>query len=530
MRSSDILFIFADVTTNQTKMNLKQFAIIILLILDSTFQVVAQNMKVIDFKLLENDLTANRYGTSKTDQNGETAALIKIVTPEKGFTFDGGSLGIVATEEHTGEIWLYVPRRAQKLIIQHQDYGVLRDYFYPIPIEGGKTYEMLIDIGTGHYASILSGLAQADIFVDGEFCGTSPVKKYLNYGRHTIRAIKDRYEGETTATITTGEGQDIRIIRVDMQDMSHLYGNVTVTVANNADIYYNGNLVGTGEWKTQLREGNYTVEARKADSDPAMTSFTVTAQQQNNIKATPPTPHTGWLSIYTRPRNVKATYNGTHLFNLTEVQTMPVGTYQVEFTRKGFVTQNHEYTVRRNETTSDTVTLERVTYVKPVAFYFGGAFTARSLSGISGILGAVFYRHDVQASYTFGLTESDIIYWEGNVNTATKYKMSSIGVKYGYQIPLMRQLAITPQVGYSYNFLSAIAAEAGNTTYGNGASSNSLSIGAKLVLAPMQNIHLFVAPEYMFTLSKDNLFTTIANNTNVTSDGFAVHVGLLANF
>ena len=41
------------------------------------------------------------------DQNGERAALIKIVTTERGFSFDGGTLGIVATEEHTGEIWLF---------------------------------------------------------------------------------------------------------------------------------------------------------------------------------------------------------------------------------------------------------------------------------------------------------------------------------------------------------------------------------------------------------------------------------------
>lgn len=494
-------------------------------------QVLAQNMKVIDFKLLENDLTANHYGTSRTDQNGETAALIKIATPEKGFTFDGGTLGIVDTEQHTGEIWVYVPRRALKLTIKHQDYGVLRDYVYPIPIQGGRTYEMLIDIGTGRYATILSGLAQADVYVDGELCGQSPVRKYLNYGKHTIRAIKDRYEGETTTTITTGEDQQgVRLIRVDMEDMSYLYGNVTVKTDDYADIYYNGQLVGTGEWETQLREGNYTVETRKANSDPSLTSFTVVAQQQNNVKATAPIPHTGWLSIYTRPRNVKATYNGSYPFNLTESQTLPVGTYQMEFTRKGYVTENHEYTVRRNETTVDTVTLQRVTYVKPIAFYFGGAYTVRTLSGVSGILGAVFYRHDIQASYTFGLTESDIIYWNGDVNTATKYKMQSIGVKYGYQFPLMRQLAITPQLGYYYNFLSANAAQSGNTTYGDGASSNALALGVKFVVVPVQHLYFFVAPEYTFTLSKDNLFTTISDNTNVTSDGFAVHVGLLANF
>ena len=92
----------------------------------------AQGLSVVNFRLLETDLTANMHGTRKMDQNGETAALIKIVTQERGFTFDGGSLGIVGTEFKNGEIWLYVPRRAQKITISHQSFGVLRDYYYPI--------------------------------------------------------------------------------------------------------------------------------------------------------------------------------------------------------------------------------------------------------------------------------------------------------------------------------------------------------------------------------------------------------------
>ena len=504
---------------------MKKLSTLLLLCVTIALQTMAQNMKVIDFQLLDRDLTANTKGTQRLDQNGETAALIKIATPERGFSFDGGMQGIVATEEHVGEIWLYVPRRAQKLIIQHPDYGVLREYFYPISIEGGRTYEMLIDIGTGRYATITTGVAKSEVYVDGEPCGVSPVRKYLNYGRHQIRAMKDRFEGETTATITTTEEQDIRLIHVDMQDMSHLYGDVQVTVDNKADIWYNGQLVGTGLWKTQLREGNYTIETRKADSDPAMTSFTVVAQRQNTIKATPPTQHTGWLHVYTRPRNVKSTP-----IDVSETQTLPVGTHQIEFSKKGYITQNHEYTVHRNETTRDTVTLQRVTYVKPLAFYFGGAFTVRTLSGISGILGVVFHRHDLQASYTFGLAESDIVYWNGDMNTATKYKMNSIAVKYGYQFPLMRQLAITPQVGYYYNYLSANAVAEGNTTYGDGAYSHALAVGIKLVVVPLQHLYIFAAPEYMFAMSKDNNFKSITNNCNFTGDGFSVHLGLLVNF
>ena len=498
-----------------------------LLILTSVFalNLQAQNLKVSKFGLLEKDLTANTFGTQKLDQNGEKAALIKIQAPEQGFSFDAGLLGIVAREEHNGETWLYVPRNSKKLTIQHKDYGVLREYYYNVPIEGGRTYEMYIDIGIGRYVTVASQIANSTIYIDGTNYGVSPVNKYLTYGRHTVRAIKDRYEGERTFMVMADDAEGIRLVNIEQRDMSEHFGDVTINVDNKADIYFEDRLVGTGSWKTQLREGTYVVETRKADCDPVKTSFTVIAQRQNTINANAPVPHTGWLHVFTRPRNVKTTP-----YDVSEALALPVGTYQLEFSRSGYVTQNKEYTVRRNEMTRDTITLQRVTYVKDFAFYFGGGITVRSLMGASGILGAVYQQHDLQASYTFGLSESDAVYWNGDQHTGTKYKMNSIGVKYGYQFPLMRQLAITPQIGYYYNFLSADAAASGNTIYGDGCSSSAIAIGAKLVVAPVQHLYLFVAPEYMFALSKDNNFKTITDSSNFSGDGFAVHAGLLVNF
>lgn len=69
----------------------------------------AQTISISSFKMLDTDLTANTAGTMETDQNGETAALIKVVTTQTGFTFDGGALGIVKTVQKPSEIWVYVP-------------------------------------------------------------------------------------------------------------------------------------------------------------------------------------------------------------------------------------------------------------------------------------------------------------------------------------------------------------------------------------------------------------------------------------
>ena len=515
----------------------KKLFVLTFFCLTVAMQAMAQGMKVVEFKLLENDLTANTRGTEKMDQNGERAALIKIQTPERGFTFDGGSLGIVATEEHAGEIWLYVPRRAQKLIVQHPAFGVMRDFYYPIPVSGGRTYEMLIDIGTGRYTNITSQVAGSAIYVDGENLGVGPIyNKYLNFGKHKVEAKKDRYEGEIDVWVTTEDDtKQNKMVNVEQRDMSDHFGDVTVTVENKADIFFEGKNVGNGIWQTQLREGTYVVETQKADCDPEKTSFTVVAQQQNRVQAAPPTMHTGRLGLYTKPRDVTATYNGDNPIDLTEVNTLPVGTYQISLSRKGYYSKSGlEYTVRHNETTRDTIALEKVRYIKPKTFYFGAGYTARSLGGVTALAGATYMNVDLQASYTFGFGASDPVHWystDGNDTylSSMTYKRSTIAVKLGYQFELTERLGITPQVGFEVERLSGTV-DKGTNSYGDGATANCVSVGAKLLWAPIERFYAFFNPAFSVGISKDDNFTRIADSSNIAAGGFMATVGVIFNF
>lgn len=107
----------------------------------------AQNISVKSFKALPMDMTASSLEGKRLDQNGEVAALIKVMTTETGFVFEGGTLGIVDTQQRVGEIWVWVPRSSRKITILHQQLGGLRDYRYPIDIEAERTYEMVLVTG-----------------------------------------------------------------------------------------------------------------------------------------------------------------------------------------------------------------------------------------------------------------------------------------------------------------------------------------------------------------------------------------------
>lgn len=105
---------------------------------------VAQDkLSVADFSINENDAEALTEGTKKLDQNGETCAIIKVIsTPVlKGLSFDSGNLGIVAVEEKTAETWVYVPRGVKKIKISHPQLGST-NYSFPTAIKAGRTYTM----------------------------------------------------------------------------------------------------------------------------------------------------------------------------------------------------------------------------------------------------------------------------------------------------------------------------------------------------------------------------------------------------
>ena len=501
----------------------------------ATIGASADGLNVVSFKLLETDLTANTRGTERRDQNGDKAALIKIVSPEKGFHFDGGSLGIVGTEQKAAELWLYVPPRAQKLTISHPVFGMLRDYYYPVSIQGGRTYEMLLDIGTGRYATITTSMARSLVYVDGENLGRAPIyNKYLNFGRHIVTASNDRFEGADTIYIMPNDEKKTNVFNVEMHNISHLFGDVKVTVDNKADIYFEGSLVGTGSWSTQLREGSYTVETRKADCDSVKSTFEVKRQQLNEFKAAPPIPHSGFLNIVTFPVTTTALLDGKSMMVAGETVTLPVGPHEISYSLRGYVPETRAYDVLHNETVADTVNMVPISYVRPSAFYFGGGINVRSLGGFTGILGMVLGNNDFQVSYTFGNTESKVAYWTSNTGAADEinritYKMNSIQVKYGYQIALMRRIGFVPQIGWSMNQLKGVQ-KAGTKMYGDGASQQALTIGAKLLFVPTQHVYLFAAPELGIGLKADETFNKIAEAAGFSTTTIGVQAGLILAF
>ena len=105
----------------------------------------AQSISITGFSLLETDFSAMNRDTRRLDRNGEPCALLRIETTETGFTFDGGLIGVTDVSYHKGEVWVYMPRGARKLSVSHSRFGYLRDWPFPFPVEGGRTYLLTLE-------------------------------------------------------------------------------------------------------------------------------------------------------------------------------------------------------------------------------------------------------------------------------------------------------------------------------------------------------------------------------------------------
>lgn len=118
-------------------------AMLLFLSHDLSAQEIEGSFSVQSFRPLEWDLDA-RSTKPMRDQNGKKAALIKVITSAEDLDFDVGLMGVVAVIREVGETWVYVPEHVRKITIRHKDFGVIRDYVFPEPVESAVTYEMVL--------------------------------------------------------------------------------------------------------------------------------------------------------------------------------------------------------------------------------------------------------------------------------------------------------------------------------------------------------------------------------------------------
>ena len=119
---------------------MKRILLILCLLLPGVVR--AQTLRIDDFRLDLADGAAADPRTMVPDLDGEPCSALRIETPLSGWTFDAGLGGIMDVRYVKGALILYVPASTRRLTVAHKEYGILRDWPVPSPLESGRTYTM----------------------------------------------------------------------------------------------------------------------------------------------------------------------------------------------------------------------------------------------------------------------------------------------------------------------------------------------------------------------------------------------------
>ena len=318
----------------------------------------AQTLSVTSFKPLDNDLTANLAGTQVKDQNGEVAALSKVVTTQTGFTFEGGMAGIVKTKQEVGEIWVYVPHGIQRITIKHPQLGVLRDYYFPCAIDEARTYEMVLAAGEvrtvvtqdagGSYLALTVEPKNASVYIDGKLQVSDGSGDYiiaLPYGEHQYRVEAGSYM--TEAGVVT-IGKEKQTLNIKLQ--SALAALTVNSTTPGTKIYVNEQLRGTDRWSGSLNEGMYFIEGRLDGHRSQKMSVTLGKQEQKAITLPALEPMYGMLDVNYKPIGAEVWLDGKQLGTSPDIfKNVFVGSHSLLIKKAGCAEHRETITIAEGE-------------------------------------------------------------------------------------------------------------------------------------------------------------------------------------
>ncbi len=218
--------------------------------------------------------------------------------------------------------------------------------------------------------------------------GTIPLNnKEMSSGIYTLRVQKEKYKDySTTITIEDGKTTTIR------PSLEANFTQVTLTTNEGADIYVDGNRLGTTRWTGTLELGEHSVETRQASHHSAYTNVHITPQSAGQtVTLNNPLPIYGSLIVDGSPADVAVYVDGKKVgASPLFVSELLIGTHKIRLEKEGYDKQEKtiaisegqehmlEYTLAK-EMPKPTLTDKETFTVNGVSFTMvgvkGGTFT-----------------------------------------------------------------------------------------------------------------------------------------------------------
>ena len=325
----------------------------------------AQVLRVMSFRLAENDISAVKY--QRLDLNSKPCALIKVGLGLQGAKFPGTEV-VGGVKFDTGEYWVYVVDGTKKLKVMHNDYTPLYIDFSNYPeqrLEGGRTYVLLLDGAKsdgGNGASSQQSQSNflimsvtppnASVTIDDvrETLNTDgTLKKLISNGIHRYSIDAGSAYSPVTGTIEM-KGERINLPITLKSVKASLSVKATTS---GSKIYINEDYKGTDSWKGELTPGTYLVEARKDGFRSVSKTVTLAKQQTESITLPVLQQIFGSMMVDYEPVDADVYLDNTLLGKTPNVfKNLAAGKHNIKISKAGYADYTGSVMIQENKQAS----------------------------------------------------------------------------------------------------------------------------------------------------------------------------------
>ncbi|WP_290464175.1 PEGA domain-containing protein, partial [uncultured Muribaculum sp.] len=336
----------------------KQSILIVLLSIFLSINALGQELTVLGFRPTSEIM---HVPIQRADANNEICAMIRVLLPVSGVTFEGQTVG--DSPYNGSEYRVYMTRGTKMLkvncpghypqMVDFRDYGINA-------LEGKRIYELKLkaqtagvqqqaDPGANYLILNVQPAQGVSVKVDGtsQIVDGGTVSVYLKYGRHTYHVESDGYAPEEGTVEIGPTGKTVKEVR-----LQSVMATLTVSPETpGCAVYVNDRFKGTGTWGGQLPAGLYRVEARKDGHRPQTVTIELAQRDSRTVTIPALSPVYGIINVNYRPVGATVAIDGREAGTTPDIfRNVTVGRHTVTVSKPGYQSRQEQVTVGENQT------------------------------------------------------------------------------------------------------------------------------------------------------------------------------------
>ncbi len=336
----------------------KQSILIVLLSIFLSINALGQELTVLGFRPTSEIM---HVPIQRADANNEICAMIRVLLPVSGVTFEGQTVG--DSPYNGSEYRVYMTRGTKMLkvncpghyplMVDFRDYGINA-------LEGKRIYELKLkaqsfvqpqaaDPGANYLILNVQPAQGVSVKVDGtsQIVDGGTVSVYLKYGRHTYHVESDGYAPEEGTVEIGPAGKTVKEVR-----LQSVMATLTVSPETpGCAVYVNDRFKGTGTWGGQLPAGLYRVEARKDGHRPQTVTLELSQRDSRTVTIPALSPVYGIINVNYRPVGASVAIDGREAGTTPDIfRNVTVGRHTVTVSKPGYQSRQEQVTVGENQT------------------------------------------------------------------------------------------------------------------------------------------------------------------------------------